>query len=157
MSGRRTAPEHFDTTGRVYDDMLTAGPALKAHVLEVITIQRLTRNAGAVLRRDERPVGRIGMDAQTVIWPKLPQLDEDRAPLRRPRRVTRARRIADVGADRVVTALVLEHTLQNEELLTATVHMRRELAAGRVAHDRRRARHLATDPFQHLALDADHG
>ena len=74
-------------------------------------------------------------------------------PGRRPRRVRRGRRIADVGADRKVAVFVREHALEHEELLAAAMGVRREAGSRRVADDRSRARHLVADAIEHAPLD----
>src|SRR5262249_221879 len=68
----------------------------------------------------------------------------------------RGRRIADVTARRIVTALVLKDSIENEELFTARMSVRGKGGARRVSNDGRCASDLVTDAVKHSALDARH-
>src|SRR5262249_24588793 len=70
--------------------------------------------------------------------------------------MARGRRIADVAPRRIVAALVLKDTLENEEFFAAEMRVRREGGAWRVANDGRCARDLVTDAVEHSALNTRH-
>src|SRR5262249_48738558 len=73
--------------------------------------------------------------AFAVASAELPQLDEDRASRVAARRMSRARWIADIGASREFTRLVLKRAFQHEELLAARMIVAREAAARRITYD----------------------
>lgn len=68
----------------------------------------------------------------------------------------RRRRVADVATFTEVAGGVAERPAEHEELLAAAVHVRPELPAGVVAHDRRGACDLRADAVQHATVDALH-
>src|SRR5262249_10623162 len=57
---------------------------------------------------------------------------------------------------RLVAALVLKDSLEDEEFFAAEMRVRREGGAWRVANDGGCARDLVTDAVEHSALDARH-
>jgi hypothetical protein len=68
--------------------------------------------------------------------------------------MARVRRIADVGSDRIVAMLILKYAIQDEELLTASMHVRRETAFRRVSNDGRGTGHFLADSIEHTSFDA---
>ena len=52
---------------------------------------------------------------------------------------------------------ILEHAVQDQELLAAIVNMRGEVAGGCVADDGRGARHFRADPVEQAPMHARHG
>lgn len=87
---------------------------------------------------------------------ELPEFHKNNATCVRSWRMTRNRRVANVGAGRKVTMLILKDPVQNDELLAATVGVRRELAVRCVSNHRGRPRHLITQAVQHATLHARH-
>ena len=57
----------------------------------------------------------------------------------------------------IIAVLVLEHAVQNDELLSASVRVGGKVAVWRVADDRRRSRYFIDDAVEHAAIDARHG
>jgi hypothetical protein len=53
--------------------------------------------------------------------------------------------------------LILEHTIKHQKFLAAVVHVVREVTGWRASDNRNGARHLATYPVQHVALNPRHG
>src|SRR3546814_3250298 len=97
--------------------------------------------------RDAR-LGGIGRKGDTskverelgpVLRIELPQLDEDRASLVRPGNVPGADRIADISLRRIIAMLVLEDSLEHDELIAPIVGMCGEMARGRIADEIGRA------------------
>jgi hypothetical protein len=64
------------------------------------------------------------------------------------------RRITNVGSDRIVAMLILKYTIQDQELLTASMHVRRETAFRRVSNDGRGTGHFLTNSIEHTSFDA---
>ena len=58
-----------------------------------------------------------------------------------------------VGGLRIVAVLVLKYTIQHQELLAATMRVRREPAVRGVADDRGRARYFIADAVEHTPVD----
>src|SRR5215471_4222700 len=139
---------------RVKQDRPVWCPALEANVLAAIAKegdQFYARPAGC--GRERRCRG-IKPDLRAVLRIKLPELDKDDAPGRRPRRVVRRGRVANIRSGREIAMGVLEHPVKDQELLAAAVSMRREMAMRRVPDDRGSARHLIPDAIQHASVDA---
>jgi len=63
------------------------------------------------------------------------------------------RRVANISPRRVVAVLVLKHAIKHQELLAATMRVRRETAVPCVTDDRGRARHFITDAVEHSPID----
>ena len=87
---------------------------------------------------------------------ELPELYKDRAAGLGTGCVFRLRRIADIGAGRVVTVFVLKDAIQDEKLLTSGMDVRRERAARCISDDRCRPGNLIADPVEHAAVDTGH-
>ena len=87
---------------------------------------------------------------------ELPQFDENDAAFVGARRVRCGRRVAHIGACGIVAVFILKHALQDDKFFAAGMGMRREIAARRIAHDRRGACHLVTDPVEHTPIHALH-
>jgi len=64
------------------------------------------------------------------------------------------RGIADIGALAVVAVFVGEYAVENEKLLAQPMLMGRKRTGRRIAHQRRRPRHLAADAVEEAAIDA---
>ena len=92
-----------------------------------------------------------------IVGIELPELYEDGATRRRARFMPRGRRVAHVGARRVIAMLILEHAVEYQELFAAAMGVRREMAVRRVAHDRCGARDLFADAVEHPPIDPGHG
>src|SRR5262249_15275126 len=94
-----------------------------------------------------RPVGRV----------ELPELHKNCTAQLRAGRMSRLWRVADIAPRRKISMLILEHALKHKKLLTAIMHMWRELALGCIAHYARGAGDLLTDPVEHASFHTGHG
>src|SRR5215469_10660929 len=137
--------QHLGAARQHHRDWRSRSPALQAYLFTVVTEQRGEldpRSAGG------GPIGhRAGIDLylRSVGKIELPELDEEDASRHRAGRVTRGRWIADVRAGRELAVLVLEHAVEDEEFLSAVVHMRGEMATRCIANDGRGSSHLLAD------------
>ena len=132
-------------------------PAFQSYLFARVSEQRHDLHSRPILCRQKRHLGSVELDTRAVVGGKLPQLDEDDATHVGSGDVPRRWRVADIRTDRVVAVLVLEDSLDHEELFSAFVRMCREMAARRVSDDRGRSCHLVADTIEHAAFDSRHG
>src|SRR5690606_39687081 len=83
---------------------------------------------------------------------KLPKLDEQATAFGRTWPMAGAWWIAHVSPGGVTAMLILEDTLQDEELLPARMGMGCKMATRGIAHDRRSTRHLPSQAIQQATL-----
>ena len=128
-------------------DFAISRPAFQAHPL--VTINKQGKAAlGSLIRQlpcvepYELPVSRR----------KLPKLDEQATAFGRTWPMAGAWWIAHVSPGGVTAMLILEDTLQDEELLPARMGMGCKMATRGIAHDRRSTRHLPSQAIQQATL-----
>ena len=63
------------------------------------------------------------------------------------------RRVADIGASRIVAMFVLKNSVEHDEFLAASVGMARKSAGWRITHDRGGARLFLANTEQHAPVD----
>ena len=136
-----------DGTGLTEEEVwLKAGSmVLVAVVLGVLRTVELVMDLSADLAR-------LAHDLRIIPFTELPEPHEDGAAFPRSGYMRGAGWVAEIAAGRVVAMLILEDTVQYEDLLAAMMRVTRESAASRVAYNRRRTGDLAAgEPDQTLA------
>ncbi len=129
-------------------------PLFENHALELIFVKLGLPHPGLDLLK----LKRVEIEAEliAIIRVELPQFDEDRAAIVGAWNVMGGRRIADIGARRIIAMLILEGPFEDDELLTASMGVLGKSAALGVADDRGRPRHFIADPIEHPPVDAFH-
>lgn len=109
-------------------------PAHQGHVLRTPSMQRLHLQAGHEARE---PVGRAGVDhhARLIGRVHLLQLDQDCATPLAERAMSRAHRVAQVGAGGMVALLIREGSFRHQDFLAAAMAMTIEPAERGVTHE----------------------
>src|SRR5262249_13662581 len=116
--------ERFKTAGSVEHDARLCLPLLDAHVFPTIVEQGDEPHTPPSRRCHGVDEPGVDVDVRAVGGIELKKLHEDRAARLRTRRMARGRWVADVAARRIVTALVLKDSLENEEFFAAEMRVR---------------------------------
>src|SRR5215470_7428494 len=103
--------DSFKTTRNVEQNAGVCAPFLQAHVFPTIVKKGDEPHTLSFRRCHGVDEPRIDVDMRAVGGIELKELHEDRAASLRTRRMARGRRIADVTARRIVTALVLKDSI----------------------------------------------
>ncbi len=102
----------FRAPGFVENDNAARRPPLQPHILACVMEQRHDLDTWTSCVGDECHLVGIDPHLRAVRQIELPELDEDGAAGRRPRRVARPRRIADIAPGREVAGLVLKDPIR---------------------------------------------
>src|SRR6516165_3518320 len=115
-------------------------------------LEQASRRDSALSGSELPSFARLAHGCRAIIRSELPEAHEDGAAYLGRRHMRSARRIANIGTDRIVAMLVLKDAFEDEELLAAAVHVAREHTAGRIADDGGGPGLLVADTEQHAPL-----
>src|SRR5215470_10264878 len=103
-------------------DARTRSPRFDSHLLMAVVEQESRRDS--TLSGSKLPsFARLAHSRRAIMRSELPEAHEDGAAVLGRRHMRSARRIANIGADRIVAMLVLKDAVEDEEFLAADVHV----------------------------------
>jgi hypothetical protein len=111
--------QDLGAAGRVERDPRVRLPAFESNVLAVIAIEGDQLHARPTGSRRERLSRGVKPDLRAVLRIELPELDKNDAPGRRPRSMPRPQRVADIRSGPEIAVLVLENSVEDQELFAA--------------------------------------